>query len=178
MCFISKRNSSCKHWQRHQEKEFKEVSLQDVYSFMRSKELCNDCLTTGLMTRKSRNWLFNPFVVVIIQFSKIQNSQITRKSTFTLFLHLLIDQTNVRHFKDSSTSVLVMIHVLETVANLCDGNNPSEIKAERQQLLWYPMWFWHGKLYSENWMKQICASGKKYDITLNTFGESYQLHSH
>ena len=27
-------------------------------------------------------------------------------------------------------------------------------------------------------MKQMCASGKKYDITLNTFGESYRLQSH
>ena len=32
--------------------------------------------------------------------------------------------------------------------------------------------------YSENLMRQLGASGKKCNITLNTLGESYQLSSH
>lgn len=58
---------------------------------------------------------------------------------------------------------------------MCNDNNSSENKAEGQEHFCYHICLlWHGKLYYET---NLCKL-QKYDITLNTFGESYQLQSH
>lgn len=99
------------------------MSLQDIYSFMPSKGY--DYLTSGHMTRKCRNRL-ECLTCCRSHHSVFQDAKFTNnKSIFALLLRLLIDQTTVRHFTDSSISVLAMI--LGAVA----------IKAEGQESLCY-----------------------------------------
>ena len=117
------------HWRNSQKRVYKKYTF-----FMRSKGLCCDCLTTGHMTRKCRN-IFKCLTCCSSHHSVFQDPNFTinkKEHTWTSSTYSY-RSNNCQTFTDSSTSVLVMIK--GPVANLCDGNNPNEIKAEGQELL-------------------------------------------
>ena len=97
---------------------------------MSSEGLCFGCLTTGHMTRKSRN-KFKCFTCWQSHYP-IQNSQITRKSTLALLLHFPIDKKKLSHILKTVEHQCLLCY-FGRWPNLCDCNNLSEIKAKEQE---------------------------------------------
>ena len=169
-------------------RRFQEVSLQERYSFMRSKGLCYGCLKKGHMTRKCRNRLkcstcsrSHPTVLHDPTRLPSNSSNSKKEQNYNNSSTLIIDQPTTSYFKESAN-----------VSACCDNGAGDQscamaiipvrikLKDKSHSIVTYAFFDTGSSVTfcSENLMRQLGASGKKCNITLNTLGESYQLSSH
>ncbi|XP_022335109.2 uncharacterized protein LOC111131734 [Crassostrea virginica] len=169
-------------------RRFQEVSLQERYNFMRSKGLCYGCLKKGHMTRKCRNRLkcstcsrSHPTVLHDPTRLPSNSSNSKKEQNYNNSSTLIIDQPTTSYFKESAN-----------VSACCDNGAGDQscamaiipvrikLKDKSHSIVTYAFFDTGSSVTfcSDNLMRQLGASGKKCNITLNTLGESYQLSSH
>ncbi|KAK3101436.1 hypothetical protein FSP39_003570 [Pinctada imbricata] len=162
-------------------KGFLRISLQDRYNFLRNKGLCYGCLKKGHLTKKCRGRhkcsicgrrhptaLHDPTRVPVTASAETGDSQPTDTKSDASLSHNpdVTATTDMRAGETTCAMAIIPVRV-----KLKDRNHSVATYA----------FFDSGSSVSfctDSLMRQLCASGKKRDITLSTMGEDYKLSSH
>lgn len=169
-------------------KKFIGISLQERYSFMKSKGLCYGCLKKGHMSMKCRNRLkcslcgrFHPTILHDPTKSSVNMSNHKGEASDSSLAVPKIKQSAAYcSTENSSISACCDTGAGDQTCAMAIIPVRIKLKDKSHSVVTYAF-FDSGSSVSfctENLMRQLGASGKRCNITLNTMGEAYQLSSH